>query len=162
MENYNIDDLIQGLRNIYDSMKVEKSKLNNKIRTLNNAVSRKDRKYNEYTSYEAKAARTKENIVTSSKDVYIDITNSSNWINRNLSHYKMEIERLSLNVDILENSGELTKAQKASVNLFKQFSNEVIQYIDNNIYELKNLKYDSLKQFVEVEANLNNDNQKKR
>lgn len=152
MENLNIDDLIQELRKVYDGLKMSKSELNKKIRTLNNAVSRKDRKEKEYNSYEAKAVMTKENIVSSSRGAYEDITKHTPRLERMLSDYKNEITEIGVKVSILEKSGDLTKAQQASVNLFKQFSNEVIEYFNNNINELKNWKYDSLKKFLKEES----------
>jgi chromosome segregation ATPase len=152
MENLNIDQLIQELRSVYDGLKMSKSELNKKIRTLNNAVSRKDRKEKEYNSYEAKADMTKENIVNSSRGAYDDITKSTANLERNFSSYKNKIKEIVVNVSLLEKSGDLTKAQQASVNLFNQFSIEVIEYFDNNINELKNWKYDSLKKFLKEES----------
>ena len=152
MENLNIDDLIQELRKVYDGLKMSKSELNKKIRTLNNAVSRKDRKEKEYNSYEAKAAMTKENIVTSSRGAYEDITKNTAELERMFSDYKNEIKEITVKVSLLERSGDLTKAQQASVKLFDQFSGEVIEYFNNNINELKNWKYDSLKKFLKEES----------
>lgn len=152
MENLNIDQLIQELRSVYDGLKMSKSELNKKIRTLNNAVSRKDRKEKEYNSYEAKAAMTKENIVTSSRGAYEDITKHTSRLERMFSDYKNEIKEITVKVSLLERSGDLTKAQQASVNLFDQFSGEVIEYFNNNINELKNWKYDSLKKFLKEES----------
>ena len=152
MENLNIDDLIQELRKVYDGLKMSKSELNKKIRTLNNAVSRKDRKEKEYNSYEAKAAMTKENIVTSSRGAYEDITKNTAELERMFSDYKNEITEIGVKVSLLGRSGDLTKAQQASVKLFNQFSDEVIEYFNNNINELKNWKYDSLKKFLKEES----------
>ena len=152
MENLNIDQLIQELRKVYDGLKMSKSELNKKIRTLNNAVSRKDRKEKEYNSYEAKADMTKENIVTSSREAYEDITKNTSRLERMFSNYKNEITEIGVKVSLLERSGDLTKAQQASVKLFDQFSGEVIEYFNNNINELKNWKYDSLKKFLKEES----------
>jgi len=152
MENLNIDQLIQELRSVYDGLKMSKSELNKKIRTLNNAVSRKDRKEKEYNSYEAKAGMTKENIVTSSRGAYDDITKNTARLERSFSNYKKEITEIVVKVSLLEKSGDLTKSQQAAVDLFNQFSGEVIEYFDNNINELKNWKYDSLKNFLKNES----------
>lgn len=152
MENLNIDQLIQELRSVYDGLKMSKSELNKKIRTLNNAVSRKDRKEKEYNSYEAKAAMTKENIVSSSRGAYDDITKNTAELERMFSNYKNEITEITVKVSLLGRSGDLTKAQQASVKLFDQFSGEVIEYFNNNINELKNWKYDSLKKFLKEES----------
>lgn len=149
--NININDLINELRTIYDDLKYQKSEVNKKIRTLNNAHSRKNRKLNEYDNYTQKAENIKSNMIQSARDSYTDITNQSAWIEGSFSSDRKRIETIISKANILSSRGELTMSQEGAIDLFNQFSSEVLQYIDANFSQLKNWKYDDLEAFLKEE-----------
>lgn len=149
--NININDLITELRTIYNDLKYQKSEVNKKIRTLNNAHSRKNRKLNEYDNYTQKAENIKSNMIQSARDSYTDITNQSAQIEGVFSSDRKRIETIISKANILSSRGELTMSQEGAIDLFNQFSSEVLQYIDANFSQLKNWKYDDLEDFLKEE-----------
>ena len=132
--NININDLINELRTIYDDLKYQKSEVNKKIRTLNNAHSRKNRKLNEYENYTQKAENIKSNMIQSARDSYTDITNQSAWIEGGFSSDRKRIETIISKANILSSRGELTMSQQGAIDLFNQFSSEVLQYMQYRPY----------------------------
>jgi chromosome segregation ATPase len=144
----NINDLINELKGIYDTLKYQKSQLNRNIRTLNNAYSRKNRKENEYKTYSERAKNIKENLVSSSKEAYDKVGYFSTELESYFTDVVSDIQSLEGKVDFLKNSGTLTLSQKAAFDTYDRFSSEVKSYISNYKNELKGEKYETLEKFL--------------
>lgn len=149
--NFNINDLINELRGIYDNLKYYKSELNRKVRTLNNAYSRKERKFNEFTTYTQKANAAKSVMINSTKQSFREVTQSSVWIDKYFSESQSAIQTILTKAQALGNTQNLTMSQQASLDLLNNFSQQVIQYWNQQKNELKSWKYESLGNFLSEE-----------